>query len=212
MTSGEDRVTLWLLEQRLAGSTVPDDPTRVELPLDLARWPAEWREAMPDSLRPAAVLIPVIERGDELTLLLTLRSHELKHHAGQIAFPGGGLEEADDDVVAAALRETHEEIGIAPEHVNVLGCLGVMATVTGYAVTPIVGSIPADAQLSLDPVEVQEAFEVPLSFLLDERNVWRGEREFLGHRFPGVEYHFEDYRIWGATAHMITELRKLFLK
>lgn len=212
MASLENTVTLRLLEQRLAGSTLPDDPTAVELPLDLARWPAEWQEAMPDSLRPAAVLIPVIERADGLTLLLTLRSHELKHHAGQIAFPGGGLEVSDEDVIAAALRETHEEIGIAPEDVSVLGCLGVMATVTGYAVTPIVGSIPADAQMALDPVEVQEAFEVPLSFLLEERNVWRGEREFRGHRFPGVEYHFEGYRIWGATAHMITELRKIIEK
>ena len=167
---------------------------------------------MPRALRPAAVLIPVLKRHAGLTLLLTLRSHKLKHHAGQIAFPGGGLEEGDEDVVAAALRETHEEIGVGPENVSVVGCLGVMGTVTGYAVTPVVGVIAAKAQLELDPVEVQEAFEVPLSFLLDERNARRSEREYLGHKIPGVEYHYEGRRIWGATAQMISELSKLLLK
>ena len=209
MSPRPEDVTLELLRQRLAGSRLPDDPTQVELPLDVERWPAKWRKAMPSDLKVAAVLIPVIEREAGLTLLLTLRSHELKHHAGQIAFPGGRLEASDEDVVAAALRETHEEIGVGPDNVSVIGNLGVMATVTGYAVTPVVGSIAADARLRLDPVEVQDAFEVPLSFLLDERNAMRSEREYLGHRIPGVEYHYEGRRIWGATAHMIFQLRKL---
>ena len=212
MVSRFNEVTLELLRRRLAGTRFPDDPTEVELPPDLDRWPEKWRKAMPERLRPAAVLIPVFERDEGLTLLLTLRSHELKHHAGQIAFPGGGMEDSDENVVAAALRETHEEIGIRPESVAIIGCLDVMPTITGYAVTPIVGAIAADARMRLDPVEVQDAFEVPLSFLLDESNAYRGERKFLGHRIPGVEYHFEGRRIWGATAHMIYELRKLILK
>ncbi len=212
MVSRNKDVTLELLRRRLAGSKLPDDPTEIQLPFNLDNWPAEWREAMPDSLRPAAVLIPVFERAEGLSLLLTLRSHELKHHAGQIAFPGGGLEGSDEDVVAAALRETHEEIGVGPDNVKVLGCLGVMPTVTGYAVTPIVGSISSDARIELDPVEVQETFEVPLSFLLDGRNARPVEREFMGHKMPGIEYHFEGYRIWGATAYMISELRKIILK
>ena len=106
----------------------------------------------------------------------------------------------------------HEEIGVAPKQVSVLGYLGAMATVTGYAVTPVVGCVSSDAQLALDKTEVEYAFEVPLEFLLDDRNAIPGDREYLGHKIPGVEYHYDGHRIWGATAHMILELRKITLK
>lgn len=205
-------ITVSLLEERFAASELADDPTDVILPLDVSKWPKEWLAAMPRSLRPAAVLIPVFEREEGLALLFTLRSQELKHHAGQISFPGGRLEESDADVIAAALRETHEEIGVGPEHVRVLGSMGAMATVTGYAVTPIIGAVSRDAELSLDPYEVAGAFEVPLSYFLDEGNFVDHHREYLGHKIPGVEFHFEGKRIWGATAHMIREFIKILQK
>lgn len=200
--------TLALLESRLAPLCVPDDPVAVELPPGSEDWPAEIRERLTGTLRPAGVLIPVIERRDGLTVLLTRRSSALKHHASQIAFPGGGMEAADRSIVDTALRETHEEVGIAPSQVTVFGCLEAMPTVTGYAVTPVVGSVAPDAAFVLDRNEVELVFEVPLAFLLDPGNAQRAERDFRGQKVPIFEYRYGPHRIWGATAHMLMKLRE----
>ena len=182
------------------------------LPSGAENWPATVRERIARTLRVAGVLIPVIERGANLSVLLTQRSAELKHHAGQVSFPGGRMEEHDSDVVETALRETHEEVGIPPQSIAVVGYLPPMPTVTGYAVTPVVGLVGDDVPLRIDRTEVEYAFEVPLSFLLDSRNELALEREYLGRRIPTVEFHYEGERIWGATAHILIELRKILLK
>jgi len=204
--------TVSLLQERLAGTNAPDNPTDVVMPAGSERWPRFIRERILQTLQPAGVLIPVLERPEQLSVLLTQRSAELKHHAGQVSFPGGRMEHADKDVVHAALRETHEEVGIPPDAITIIGYLDPMPTVTGYAVTPVVGVVSGDAPLQLDRTEVEYAFEVPLSFLLDERNQLAAEREYQGQIIPSIEFHYESEHIWGATAHMLIELRKLILK
>ncbi len=207
-----DELTAALLRERLAETRAPEDPLDVVMPAGSERWPAFVREQIRQTLRPAGVLIPVIERLAGLSVLLTQRSAELKHHAGQVSFPGGRLEDHDRDVVQAALRETHEEVGIPPHLVGIVGYLPPMPTVTGYAVTPVVGLLTDDVSLQLDHTEVEYAFEVPLEFLLDRRNERALEREYLGRRIPTVEFHFGGERIWGATAHILVELRKILLE
>ena len=197
-----------LLTERLKGTRLPDDPTDVVLPPGSEQWPDDMRRALTASLKPAGVLIPVIERTAGLAVLLTQRSAELKHHAGQISFPGGRMEPDDADIEQTALRETHEEVGIQPSAVSVVGYLPPMPTVTGYAVTPIVGVVETNTELVLDRSEVEFAFEVPLGFLLDKRNARAAEREFGGRKVPIVEYRYEGHRIWGATAHMLMVLRE----
>jgi len=205
-------ITVSLLRERLAGTSAPDDPTNVVMPAGSDRWPRFIRERILQTLQPAGVLIPVFERPGQLSVLLTQRSAELKHHAAQVSFPGGRMEEADKDIVHAALRETHEEVGIPPDAITIIGYLDPMPTVTGYAVTPVVGLVSPDVPIQLDRTEVEYAFEVPLHFLLDERNQRAAEREYQGRIIPSIEFHYESERIWGATAHMLIELRKRVLK
>lgn len=169
------------------------------------------REQLSGTLKPAGVLIPIFERKAEMSVLLTQRSAELKHHAGQVSFPGGRMEVHDASVAATALRETEEEVGIGSQHVSVIGYLPTMPTITGYAVTPVVGMVSANAELEIDRTEVEYAFEVPLSFLLDAANDIRTEWETHERRVPMVEFHWKDERIWGATAFMIVSLRKRLL-
>jgi len=182
------------------------------MPPGSALWPEAMREQLSGALTPAGVLVPILERGADCSVLLTRRSKELKHHAGQISFPGGRMEEHDADVEATALRETDEEVGIAPSSVSVVGYLRTMPTVTGYAVTPVVGMVSAAAELTIDRTEVEYAFEVPLSFLLSAANDVRVDREYHGKTLPMVEFHWEGERIWGSTAFMILALRKKLIK
>lgn len=204
-----DEITTALLRERLAATRPPADPTDVIMPPGSEDWPADMREALTASLKPAGVLIPVMERQSCLSILLTQRSAELKHHAGQISFPGGRMETHDRDIEATALRETHEEVGIRPDDVSVIGYLEPMPTVTGYAVTAIVGIVGEPLALTLDRSEVEFAFEVPLDFLLDEGNARAGERIYRGRKIAITEFVFEGHRIWGATAHMLLELAKI---
>lgn len=195
-----------------AGTRLPRDPLDVALPPGADQWPASMRKRLTESLRPAGVLIPIIDRAGELTVLFTQRSADLTHHPGQISFPGGGMEEHDEDVRATALRETHEEVGIAPRQVTVIGYLRPTPTITGYAVTPTIGIVEPSSEWTIDTTEVEFAFEVPLDFLLDEGSVQHGEREFDGHKVPVVEFRYEGQRIWGATAHMLQVFRKIVIK
>lgn len=121
------------------------------------------------------------------------------------------MEEHDEDVCMTALRETHEEVGIEPGHVSVIGYLGPMPTITGYAVTPVVGLVSDAAELVIDRSEVEFAFEVPLEFLLDRSNDKRVERQYQGRAIPMLEFDYEGRRIWGATAYMVFLLREYVL-
>jgi 8-oxo-dGTP pyrophosphatase MutT (NUDIX family) len=205
-------ITVSLLKERLAGTRAPDDPTAVVMPAGSERWLQLLRNRDLQMLRPAGVLIPVLDRPGQLSVLLTQRSAGLKHHAAQVSFPGGRMESTDKDVVHTALRETHEEVGIPADAITVIGYLDPMPTVTGYAVTPVIGVVSADAPLQVDRTEVEYAFEVPLPFLLDAGNQRAAEREYRGHRVPTIEFHYESERIWGATAQMLVEFRKIILK
>ncbi len=129
------------------------------------------------ALRPAAVLVPLIDRKEGMSVLLTLRTAHLSAHAGQVAFPGGRIEAADRDATAAALRETEEEVGLPRDHVTLIGRLDTYVTGTGFEITPIVGIITPPFPLVVDPFEVAEVFEVPLSYILDSSNHRRTERE-----------------------------------
>ena len=207
-----EALTAALLQERLAETRAPRDPFDVVMPPASERWSAAERERISGTLRPAGVLIPVIDRLAGLSVLLTQRSAALKHHAGQVSFPGGRMEAHDSDVVETALRETQEEVGIPPESVAVIGYLPPMPTVTGYAVSAVVGLVSDELSLEIDHTEVEYAFEVPLDFLLDPRNERALEREYRGRRIPTVEFHYEGERIWGATAHMLVQLREILFK
>jgi 8-oxo-dGTP pyrophosphatase MutT (NUDIX family) len=151
-------------------------------------------------------LVPLIPRDYGLGVILTRRSRELPTHAGQIAFPGGRCEETDADVGATALREAHEEVGLDPVHVTLLGTSDAYETITRFAVTPVIGLIDPGASLTPDPREVDEIFEVPLAFLMDPANHVPQERVYDGitRRFYAMPY--GDYYVWGATAGMLRAL------
>ncbi|SLN24802.1 putative NUDIX hydrolase [Pseudoruegeria aquimaris] len=158
-------------------------------------------------LRPAAVLVPLIGgQEDGLRLILTKRASGLKHHPGQIAFPGGKQDEGDATLTDTALREAREEIGLPPENVSILGELAPHETVTGFLVTPIVGLVTAPFDVIAEAGEVEEVFEVPLAHVMDEEKflvqsrLWRGQQR----KYFTVPY--GPYYIWGATARMLRSL------
>jgi len=161
------------------------------------------------ALRPAAVLVPLIDRTEGMSVLLTQRTAHLSAHAGQIAFPGGRVEEQDQDAVATALRETEEEVGLPRELVDVIGRLDTYVTGTGFEITPIVGIVDPAYTLTIDPYEVAEAFEVPLSYVLDTRNHNRTERESAGRTRIFYVLPYQGRNIWGATAGMLVNLAEV---
>ncbi|MGH8709678.1 MAG: CoA pyrophosphatase [Burkholderiales bacterium] len=158
--------------------------------------------------RRASVLLPIVTRPDGLTMLLTRRTAHLKNHSGQIAFPGGGAEAGDAGAEATALREAREEIGLDPARVEVLGRLSDYHTRTDFRVTPVVALVAPPFELRLDAHEVDEAFEVPLGFLLDPANHLRHQRELRGRTVPFYAIAYRDYYIWGATAGMLVNLHR----
>lgn len=155
-------------------------------------------------LRPAGVLIAV--EPAQSRIILTKRSSALKHHPGQIAFPGGKQDEGDADVTAAALREAREEIGLPPSAVRVLGHLPVHETVTGFRVTPVVGLVERPFETVPEPGEVDEVFSVPLAHVLDPSNYLIESRRWRGIRRYYFAVPFGPYYIWGATARMLRGL------
>ena len=160
-------------------------------------------------LKPAAVLAAIVNRSPNPTIILTQRTAHLKKHAGQISFPGGGVEPQDEHHVATALRETEEEIGLAPEHVTLLGRLPLYETSTAYGVTPIVGWVEPPFDLKIDAFEVDEVFEVPLAFALDRSNYVKetSMRDGIERWFYVLPY--ENRYIWGATAGMLVNFAEL---
>jgi 8-oxo-dGTP pyrophosphatase MutT (NUDIX family) len=162
------------------------------------------RPAQAKPLRPAAVLVPLVEHEGGTTVLLTKRAETLRQHTGQVAFPGGRCD-GDETPVEAALREAEEEIGLRREYVDVVGLLTPYETVTNYIVTPVVAFVRPGFTLTLNPGEVAEVFEPPLAWLMDAANHERQFREPTG---GGPKRHFYampygEYYIWGATAGML---------
>ena len=154
----------------------------------------------------AAVLIPLVPRDDDIHVLLTQRTAHLKDHPSQISFPGGRVEGGDQDRVETALREAEEEIGLAREHVTILGCLPDYDMPSGFRISPIIGWIEPPFALKLDPVEVESAFEVPLSYLIDPANHQYRRYEFNGRSRDYLAMPYEGRYIWGATAGMLQRL------
>lgn len=163
-------------------------------------------EGHEDEPRLAAVLVAVTDR-PEPGLILTIRRDDLRTHAGQVAFPGGRIDEGET-AQEAALREAHEELGLAPEKVTVLGEADAYRTVTGYGVTPIIGLVPPDLEFTPNPAEVAGWFEVPLDFVLDPINQHRMSAEFRGRTRHYYQIDWQDRRIWGATAAMLVNLTR----
>ncbi|MEM9300965.1 MAG: CoA pyrophosphatase [Pseudomonadota bacterium] len=165
-----------------------------------------YQDLLPETLRDAAVLVPVRPAAGGLELILTRRTEKLRHHAGQISFPGGRVDASDAGRLDAALRETHEEIGLRPEQVEPLGCLAPVMTITGYAMVPFVGLVEPDSAIAASPHEVEEVFTAPLEFMLDEANHERRRRFFNGRMREFFVIQYGDYFVWGATAQVIVDL------
>lgn len=172
---------------------------------DLDLDPAMWERAGVAATRPASVLVPVVDRR-EPTVLLTQRTAELASHAGQVAFPGGKIDPDDESPVAAALREAREEVGLPPGLVEPIGYLDLYLTFSGFRILPTVARVKPDFSLSLNPSEVTETFEVPLSFLMNPNNHQRKTRDWKGVAREYYAIPFGDRYIWGITAGILRNL------
>jgi 8-oxo-dGTP pyrophosphatase MutT (NUDIX family) len=158
-------------------------------------------------IRPAAVLVPIVDH-PEPTVLLTQRAQHLPDHPGQISFPGGKIEKTDADPLASALREAEEEIGLARDHVEPLGYLDVYMTTLGYRIVPVIARVTPGFTLKLNAGEVDSAFEVPLAFLMDQANVQRHSREWQGLTRHYYAITFGERYIWGVTAGILRNLHE----
>lgn len=161
-----------------------------------------------EDLKPASVLFPIVLRPEQASVLLTQRTDHLKNHPGQISFPGGHVEPQDRTPADTALREAAEEIGLAPQHVDILGYLPEYRTATGFRVTPVVALLTPPFDLCPDPNEVAEVFEVPFSFLMDSANHRQHAMHYRGHLRHYFAMPYGDYFIWGATAGIIVTLSR----
>lgn len=203
------------LTQERAGAA----PATIDLDLEEIRWrlaaDAPAAEALAGdlgasaergALTAASVLVPIIAHREWLTVLFTRRTEHLRAHSGQVSFPGGRVEPQDAGPAHTALRETQEEIGIAPDQIELIGTLPEYHTRTGYRITPMVGVIAPPLTLQADAREVDAVFEVPLSFLLDPRNHQRHTRAFQGRMISYYAMPYGEHYIWGATAAMLVNL------
>lgn len=168
--------------------------------------------AKPTELVQAAVLVPIVERREGFTVLLTQRTDHLSAHAGQISFPGGRLEATDAGLEAAALRETEEEVGLRRDRIEVVGQLDLYVTRTGFEVTPVVGIVTPPFSLTPDPFEVADVFEVPLSFIIDPANHLKQSRLHNGIQRQFYVLPYDNRYIWGATAGMLVNLSEVLRK
>ncbi len=197
------------IEARLQGTQPATDLSRAHAGGIAPEFSAQFRQFYPASPVPAAVLVPIVDRADGPTILLTQRSAQLKNHAGQISFPGGRIESSDAGPFDAALRETEEEVGLVRDFVQIAGCLDPHVVLTGFCITPVVGFVRPGFTLKLNTREVESTFELPLVHLLDEANHLSRER-FIGDVSVQVyDIPFGDYRIWGATAGILMNLYRL---
>jgi len=181
------------------------DPSAPARRGDLDLDPAAWERAGVVASRPAAVLVPVVDRPTP-TVILTLRTADLASHAGQIAFPGGKIDPDDTSPLGAALREAQEEIGLAPALVEPLGYLDLYLTFSGFRIVPTVARVAPGYALNLNKSEVSEAFEVPLAFLMGPQNHQRHSRDWRGITRQYYAMPYEDRYIWGVTAGILRNL------
>lgn len=198
------------LRRRLATSSEARRPVaRPDLPLKLGHLVTEGAVAL---LKPAAVLVPILRRPHGHTVLLTKRAEHLRAHKGQISFPGGRRDDSDGSYASAALREAHEEVGLPPQVVSVIGYLDDHPTFTGYRITPVVGYVDApDFAPVTDPGEVAAAFELPLGYITGDDCFARKRFTRGGLDIPFLEIEYEGHQIWGATAAILWNLREQFL-
>lgn len=200
-----------LIEERLQDTRPAVDP-RMAYPAGVTpETDRAIREFFPASPIAAAVLVPIVDHPSGLTVLLTQRATHLKHHPGQISFPGGRIEASDGGPLQAALRETEEEIGLSREHVRFVGYLDPHLVLTGYWITPIVAFVQPGFELKLDEQEVAGTFEVPLMHILDVAN-HRSRERMLGDvpiRVHDIPY--GEHNIWGATAGILMALYRLLV-
>jgi 8-oxo-dGTP pyrophosphatase MutT (NUDIX family) len=189
--------------ERIRASLARPAPSRLPEDAHIQELPAGSR------ITEAAVLVPLVARGEALHVLLTQRTPHLLDHAGQISFPGGRVEESDASRIETALREAEEEIGLARARVEVLGMLPDYTIASGFRVTPVVGWIEPPFDLRLDAFEVAEAFEAPLSFFLDPSNLQRRDYHFNGRHRHYLALDYAGRYVWGATAGMLYSLYRL---
>jgi 8-oxo-dGTP pyrophosphatase MutT (NUDIX family) len=181
------------------------DPTAEGARGDLDLNPEMWIRAGVKATKPAAVLVPIIDQRKP-TVLLTLRTAELASHAGQVAFPGGKIDAADESPVAAALREAREETGLAPALIEPIGYLDLYLTFSGFRILPTVARVASEFTLALNPREVTETFEVPLEFLMTPANHQRKTRDWNGLARDYYAIPFQNRYIWGVTAGILRNL------
>lgn len=158
--------------------------------------------------KPSAVLLPLFQKNFEDHLLFTVRNHQVKHHKGEICFPGGVYDKSDQDLLKTALRETEEEMGIQQKDIHVLGELEELITPTYYRISPFVGRIPYPYSFQVNKQEVEEVIEIPLSYFMDETRVKFDQVTFFGKEFKRPSYQWNHHLIWGATAMMVRQLVK----
>ena len=190
---------LKLLEKKLLSQCPLPKNIVAEIESDMALSGSVWGDEGNNS-RSAAVLIPLISRAHGITVLLTTRTVHLPSHAGQVAFPGGKVEEYDESFIHTALRECEEEVGLNKSFVNILGVLDRYQTGTGFDVTPVVGLLGEGFELNIDREEVADIFEVPLSYILNKDNHDLKSVNYKGADRQFYSINYEGRNIWGATA------------
>lgn len=201
-----------LVRRRLRGRLNPEPPGLDDAPAGQGRGDHDLNAGQPlehffdGPGQPAAVLVPIMARAAGATVLLTRRCDDLPSHGGQVAFPGGKIDPRDATPLAAALREAEEEVGLAPDHVELAGYLDLYRTGSGYAIVPAVALVDPAAALRPDPSEVAAIFEVPLGFLMEAANHQRHSRMWRGFQRQYYAMPYGEHYIWGATAGILRNL------
>ena len=213
MTAGPINRSLQQLEARLLHTNLDIPRPVVDMGLTEAQKERLQQSfnLQPESLRAAAVLIPIQFHRQQARIILTQRADDLRHHPGQISFPGGSQEASDQDLAETALRESYEEIGLDPGYVRIIGYLPDYPTITGFCVTPVVGLVEEAAEVLADQREVTAIHHLPLDALIDGNGIRHKTIERDGYHYPITEIIHQDVSIWGATAGMLNILRKELL-